>query len=381
MSDGTISIIVPVYQGAEYLESLADRLAAQSVREYEVLFVDDGSLDRSGEILARLAGSDPRIRYLRHDANRGQGAARNSGLENASGEYVMYIDADDSFAPDYLEKMRAAIERDKADLAICNSVWVYPQRRETHNMFLARPRTSYRLLPGREALGRYFQIYETDMWIPVEPWGKIVRRSFLEQHKIRHKETLFEDVVMTFNELALAGKVACIADPLYWYNKTNNRAATIERQRQYVREIYRVPEGVLEVATRYGLCELREYLTLFYFRYINGAYSFFAKGERLREELEYTLGRYRGLLDKPEFGQRTQYVLQQLQGFYSEMKSHGFPELFTYFVEPHREQIDGLLMESLGSVNGGGGLRRLVHQARGALRWVLSHFGNHGLVF
>jgi glycosyltransferase involved in cell wall biosynthesis len=344
----TISIIVPVYAAAEYLEGISERLAQQTYRDYELLFVNDCSPDNSREIVEKLAASEQRVRYFEHAHNRGQGAARNTGLDNAAGEYVMYVDADDSFTPNYLERMVAAIERDKADLAMCNSVWEYPRRREKHNMFLARRRTGYRVLTGKEALRRYFSIYESDIWVPVEPWGKIVRRSFIEKHRIRFKETLFEDVVMTFNEIILAERLAFIGDYLYFYNKTNVRAATVERQKRYIREIYRVPEGVFETMAKYGATkEVRQYATLFYFRYINGAYSFFAKGRRFKDDFRYAVEKYRELLKRPEFGDRKDFVVRQLAGFYYEMKRNGLSELFSLFLAPHRVHLEGMIMESL----------------------------------
>jgi glycosyltransferase involved in cell wall biosynthesis len=348
MTKKTISIIVPIYAAEEYLAGICDLLSRQTLSDYELLLVNDCSPDNSRETIRQLAMNDRRIRYFEHASNRGQGAARNTGLENASGEYVMYIDADDSFAPNYLERMVAAIERDHADMAVCNSIWEYADRREMNNLFRAQPNTAYRLLTGDEALKRYFHIYQNDMWIPVEPWGKILRRSFIEKYKIRHKETLFEDVVMTFNEIVLAKKAAFIGDYLYYYNKTNVRAATAERQRQYIREIYRAPEGILEVIAKYGLTQVAgEFATLFYFRFINGAYSYFAGKRRFEEDFRYAVEKYRELLEEPLFGEKQDYVLSQLRGFYREMKEWGFPELFSLFLAPHRAALDGMMIEAL----------------------------------
>jgi glycosyltransferase involved in cell wall biosynthesis len=348
MNRKTISIIVPIYAAEEYLTGICDRLSEQTYSDYEVLFVNDCSPDNSRETILNLAKSDNRIKYFEHTENRGQGAARNTGLENAIGEYIMYIDADDAFATNYLERMVAAIELDQADLAVCNSIWEYPDKRQETNMFRAHPKTDYRLLTGEETLKRYFNIYESDMWIPVEPWGKILRRSFIERHNIRHKETLFEDVVMTFNEIILAEKSAFIGDYLYFYNKRNVRAATVERQRQYIREIYRVPEGIFEVLAKYGLTQAAgEYATLFYFRYINGAYSYFAGEQLYEDEFRYTVEKYGKLLEKPQFGDMKGYVLSQLRGFFYEMKELGFSELFSLFLTPHRAYLDGMMIEAL----------------------------------
>jgi hypothetical protein len=222
-------------------------------------------------------------------------------------------------------------------------------------MFLTHPKTTYRLLTGEETLRRYFRIYEHDMWIPVVPWGKIVRRSLIESHNIRHKETLFEDIVMTFNEILLAKKLAFIGDYLYYYNNKNVRAATVERQKHYIREVYRMPEGIWEVLDKHGsTAALQKYASLFYFRAINGAYSFFAKEQRLPEDFRYAVEKYGSLQHKLVIEDEDRlFILRQMKGFFFEMKQNDLSELFFLFLSSQRVQLIEMIMEAIPqSLNG-----------------------------
>ena len=99
-----ISIVIPVYNAGEYLEECLNSIRNQTYQDYEVICVDDGSTDISGEICKAFANQDTRIKYLRQD-NAGVSAARNLGLKNATGEYVCFVDSDDVLAENYLLRL------------------------------------------------------------------------------------------------------------------------------------------------------------------------------------------------------------------------------------------------------------------------------------
>ena len=107
-----ISVIVPVYKVEEYLPQCIDSILAQTFTDFELLLVDDGSPDRCGEICEEYAGKDTRIRVF-HQANAGLSCARNTGLMNACGRYVTFIDSDDYVKPCYLESLYGALPADK----------------------------------------------------------------------------------------------------------------------------------------------------------------------------------------------------------------------------------------------------------------------------
>ena len=105
----TVSILMPVYNAASTLEAAVSCIMGQKHENWELLLINDGSTDKSGEICDKLAGEDSRIRVI-HQENRGAGAARNRGLAAARGEFVLMLDADDTFDPDMLERGLAALQ-------------------------------------------------------------------------------------------------------------------------------------------------------------------------------------------------------------------------------------------------------------------------------
>lgn len=108
--EAMISVIVPVYKVEEYLAQCVDSILAQTYRNLEVLLVDDGSPDRSGELCDDYAQRDARVRAI-HKENGGLSSARNAGLDAASGDYVAFVDSDDWIEPDAYEAMMAAMQK------------------------------------------------------------------------------------------------------------------------------------------------------------------------------------------------------------------------------------------------------------------------------
>lgn len=113
-----ISIIVPIYKVEKYLPKCIESLLNQTYRDIQIILVDDGSPDNSGEICDRYSAKDSRIKVI-HQANRGVSAARNAGLDIAQGDYIGFCDPDDFVAPEMYKKMIEAMEREKVDLVVC----------------------------------------------------------------------------------------------------------------------------------------------------------------------------------------------------------------------------------------------------------------------
>ncbi|GAA2842248.1 CDP-glycerol glycerophosphotransferase (TagB/SpsB family) [Leucobacter komagatae] len=112
-----VSVIIPAYNVAEYLEDAVGTVLRQSYRNIEIVIVNDGSKDKTGEIADRIARSDRRVRVI-HKQNAGLGAARNSGLRATTGEYVTFVDSDDQLTPRAVETMLKSLERTGSDFAI-----------------------------------------------------------------------------------------------------------------------------------------------------------------------------------------------------------------------------------------------------------------------
>lgn len=123
-----ISVIVPVYNVKPYLEEAIESVIGQSYKDLEIILVDDGSTDGSGEICDVYAQKDSRIKVI-HQENKGLSAARNTGLDICSGEYIAFLDSDDAYCKDFLRKMLESMQKSDADISECNYAIYYNEHR------------------------------------------------------------------------------------------------------------------------------------------------------------------------------------------------------------------------------------------------------------
>lgn len=120
-----ISLIVPVYNVADYLPACMDALLCQNCQSWEIILVDDGSTDgKSGALCDAYAEQHPELVRVIHQANGGLGAARNTGIETAKGEYLLFVDSDDTLAPEALERLSAWVKESHADMYVFGFCYV-----------------------------------------------------------------------------------------------------------------------------------------------------------------------------------------------------------------------------------------------------------------
>ena len=110
-----VSVIIPVYNSEKYVEKCICSVMAQTLPELEIIIINDGSIDESGKILRKLAQKDSRIILLEQE-NKGVAAARNLGVEKATGKYLTFVDGDDYLQEDYIEKMYSLAEKETLDM-------------------------------------------------------------------------------------------------------------------------------------------------------------------------------------------------------------------------------------------------------------------------
>lgn len=129
MSKTLISVIIPVFNVEKYLARCLDTVITQTYTNLQIILVDDGSKDSSGNICEKYAWQDNRIMVL-HRENRGPGGARNAGLDVATGEYVVFIDGDDYITNDYIEYLYKLLEENRADMSMCSLKKIYNEKEE-----------------------------------------------------------------------------------------------------------------------------------------------------------------------------------------------------------------------------------------------------------
>ena len=208
-----VSVIVPVFNAAPFLPQALESFLAQTLKEIEIICVDDGSTDESPAILANFAARDPRLKVIRQ-ANAGAAAARNRGMAEARGKWLSFLDADDVAAPDMFEKLHRRGEETDSEIVICRADFLYPDgsRKPINNAL------SDKLLPATEP----FTAAETKNFLFTNPavWNKLYRRDFIEQKNIRFQNlSSCNDVAFGILALAEAGKISTIPESLYCYRQ------------------------------------------------------------------------------------------------------------------------------------------------------------------
>ena len=218
-----VSVIVPVYNAEAYLPSCLDCVLSQTLKEIEVICVNDGSTDGSAGILAAYAARDARVRTLTM-ANHGAGAARNAGLKLARGRYVVFWDADDSFRRDALEKMSARCEKYSADLCICSAM---KRDDETGTVYATGAYLRKKLLPRQEIFNRRTipqYIFNVSGNVP---WNKMLRRDFLLLNGLHFQEIpQTNDVFFSMTAIYRARRICVVKEPLVTYRVENRGSLT-----------------------------------------------------------------------------------------------------------------------------------------------------------
>ena len=222
-----LGIVVPVYDVADYLPACLDSILAQTHAHLDVVVVDDGSPDASGDLAEEYAARDPRVRVV-HIDNRGLGAARNEGLRHVRGDYVGFADSDDVVPPTAYAALVGSLEQSGADLATGSIVrWEGDALLEPPWMHrLHHPaRTDLSVLDHPELLGDVFA------------WNKVYRRSFWDHGGLTWPEGVrYEDQPTTTRAFLTADGIDVLADVVYHW-RIRHDGTSITQQRASMRDL------------------------------------------------------------------------------------------------------------------------------------------------
>lgn len=215
MSDPLISIIVPVYNVEQYLEKCIKSILSQSYQNFELILVDDGSVDKSSMLCDRYAAEDGRIIVI-HKENGGLSSARNAGLDRANGDFIGFVDSDDYVADDFCETLLQAVISENADMAICN----YLRVDETYNL-ISEENNYFPITDSCINTNRFLEGYFDQFgWCYVVAWNKLYRRALFDT--VRYPEgKLHEDEFIIHRLAYQCERIVCIAKPLYYYVRRN----------------------------------------------------------------------------------------------------------------------------------------------------------------
>lgn len=222
-----LSVIIPVYNAARFLDDCLSSVCSQTFQDIEILCVDDGSCDDSREILSKWAAGDGRV-HVFSQSNQGLSAARNTGLHQATGEYVAFVDADDRIARDmYAEMMEKAMHR-HLDVIGCS--------------FLTVPGGHYSLFPLKtEEVLDFKSLIATSDHIESSNdlcfvWRYLFRRTILENNQICFlgKLRMAEDMVFVTEAMAASRRILLLQEAYYFY-RTDNSASLMKTTHDPVR--------------------------------------------------------------------------------------------------------------------------------------------------
>ncbi|WP_100487522.1 bifunctional glycosyltransferase/CDP-glycerol:glycerophosphate glycerophosphotransferase [Sporolactobacillus pectinivorans] len=223
-----ISVIVPIYNVQQYLEACLDSLVDQTFQSIEIIMINDGSTDKSGEVMHRYA--DRYANFLAFDKqNGGLGQARNYGMQFARGEYIAFVDSDDIVAFDAYEKMYALAEETHSDIVVgnvmrFNSMKTYPS--VLHEKIFTKKKLSTHISRDHEL------IYDTTAW------NKLFRKSFWdENHLVFPEHMLYEDIPVTIPAHYLARAVDVLDDVVYYWRSRDFGDQSITQNRTDIRNL------------------------------------------------------------------------------------------------------------------------------------------------
>lgn len=221
-----VSIIVPVYQVEKYIRQCVDSIMAQTFTDFELILVDDGSKDQSGQICDEYARMDERVKVI-HQKNSGAAAARNNGMNHAVGSYLMFIDSDDYIAPMMVECLYKNIVNQNADITSCNYLYFFENDREKD--FSTNIKSE--VLFGKEIFYNRKNERNYGYWTVV--WNKLIKRETVG--KIRFPSGKYYEDEFWANEIyQMDIKIVTISECLYYYRQ--HESSTM-RQKKIARSL------------------------------------------------------------------------------------------------------------------------------------------------
>lgn len=223
-----VSIIIPIYNGEIHIEQCLDSIINQSYKNIEIIAINDGSIDRSREILEKYTNLDNRIRLI-NQKNKGPSEARNNGLENSNGKYILFIDVDDTVEQFYIEAMVNKIESENLDLVCCGYKDLSLYGEFDHTDF------------------RFSTSISLDEFVKLVcqgtggvSWGKIYKHEIIKKYNLKMDKNIFmcEDLIFVLEYVSHCKDFGAIDEYLYNYNRFNPNSISSNISIDYI-ENYR----------------------------------------------------------------------------------------------------------------------------------------------
>lgn len=256
----TISVIVPVYNTKRYLPKCLDSIASQSFTDFEVLMVDDGSTDGSGEICEQYSRNDSRFITI-HQSNQGVSVSRNNGLQRARGKYISFVDSDDYIHPQMLELLYKAIRQGDYDLAVACYQSVTVNEKIVPQQIIS---PCFKNISVHDAVIRLFGTGGEDMRYG-SCWNKLYNRCLLGG--VCYQEfVMSEDLFFNMQMFGKSSKIVRVEHILYYYLQHEASAVhrlSVQKEKDRINVLYRCLDSLSLGSDTEACCLLKLYKTLF----------------------------------------------------------------------------------------------------------------------
>lgn len=248
-----VSVIIPVYNAEKYLKECVESLLKQTLTNAEFIFVDDGSSDRSLEMLYEYRKNDSRIQVYTQK-NQSAGVARNKGVSCAVGECLTFLDSDDIMAPDALEMLFEKAKKTNADMVICRGAKFETDPAKS-KIIEASIRTQY--LPEEEIFSINTCSKHLLQVTTGAPWGKLYRTEMVKKYDIQFPVLpRSEDIVFVYEGLVRAETITTVDRPLIFYRVIENSGSLEDAKDRAPLAIYQSYQILAEYLKNAGLWEL-----------------------------------------------------------------------------------------------------------------------------
>ncbi len=215
-----VSVVIPVYNVEDYLGQCLDSILLQTLQDIEVICVDDGSTDGSLQILQTYAMLDERLKII-HQENAGPGIARNNGIQHTKGEFIIFLDSDDFFRPEMLEKMVQKAEEDDSDIVICGVSFFDEKTQKDFGEEL--PDSDFLNLSPITPKNHPNDLFFCEGWM----WQKLIKRDLIVKNNLFFPQLNYqEDIPFSYILMALANKISLLSEAFIHYRKNRDGQLT-----------------------------------------------------------------------------------------------------------------------------------------------------------
>ena len=215
-----ISVLIPVYNVEKKINKFRDAIDSvlnQSYRDFEILIINDGSTDKTEQVLTTIQKTDRRIRFVTNE-NGGVESARRYGLKCVNGDYILHMDQDDIYRNDAFDVFVRKIEESEADVVIANHIRFILFRQFSFGRYKGQSMQIEKVLDHKSFMDYYYRSFFGINDLPVNIWNKMYRKSFLDKIPIPPLTGhIIEDLSYNMHVLPYATRIVLLPDVLYYY--------------------------------------------------------------------------------------------------------------------------------------------------------------------